>query len=35
MAGAIQSDPEKETIVNDAEAAKMLVRPYREKWKVW
>ena len=32
---AIQWDPEQEKIVNDAEAAKMLVRPYREKWKVW
>jgi predicted dehydrogenase len=32
---AIEWDPEKEQIVNDAAAAKMLVRPYREKWKVW
>ena len=32
---AIQWDPEKEQIVNDPEAAKMLVRPFREKWKVW
>jgi predicted dehydrogenase len=32
---AIQWDPEIEKIVNDAEAAKMLVRPYRKKWKVW
>jgi predicted dehydrogenase len=32
---AIEWDPVKEQIVNDAEAAKMLVRPYREKWKVW
>jgi predicted dehydrogenase len=32
---AIQWDPEQEKIVNDPEAAKMLVRPYREKWKVW
>ncbi|MGA2255032.1 MAG: Gfo/Idh/MocA family oxidoreductase [Thermoguttaceae bacterium] len=32
---AIQWDPEQEKIVNDPEAAKMLVRPYREQWKVW
>jgi predicted dehydrogenase len=32
---AIEWDPAKERIVNDAEAAKMLVRPYRDKWKVW
>jgi len=31
----IQWDPEKEQIVNDPEASKMLVRPFREKWKVW
>ena len=31
----IQWDPKKEKIVNDAEAEKMLIRPYREKWKVW
>lgn len=31
----IQWDPEREQILNDPEAAKMLVRPYREKWKVW
>ena len=31
----IQWDPEQEKIVNDPEATKMLVRPYREKWKVW
>ena len=31
----IQWDPEQEKIVNDPEAAKMLARPYREKWKVW
>jgi hypothetical protein len=31
----IQWDPEKEEIVNDPEAAKILVRPYRKKWKVW
>ncbi len=31
----IQWDPEQEKIVNDPEAARMLVRPYREKWKVW
>jgi hypothetical protein len=32
---AIHWNPQAEKIVNDAEAAKMLVRPYREKWKVW
>jgi predicted dehydrogenase len=32
---AIQWDPVQEKIVNDPAAAKMLVRPYREKWKVW
>jgi predicted dehydrogenase len=31
----IQWDPEQEKIVNDLEAAKMLIRPFREKWKVW
>jgi hypothetical protein len=31
----IQWNPEKEEIVGDAEAAKMLKRPFREKWKVW
>jgi len=31
----INWDPKKEKIVNDAEAEKMLIRPYREKWKVW
>ena len=31
----IQWDPKKEKIVNDPEAEKMLIRPYREKWKVW
>jgi len=31
----IRWDPREEKIVNDPEAAKMLVRPYREKWKVW
>jgi hypothetical protein len=31
----IQWDPEREMIVNNAEAAKMLVRPGRDKWKVW
>jgi len=31
----IQWDPERETIVNDPEAEKVLVRPYRDKWKVW
>jgi hypothetical protein len=31
----IQWDPEQEQIVNDLEAARMLARPYREKWKVW
>jgi len=28
----IRWDPEKEQIVGDAEAAKMLVRPYRKPW---
>lgn len=28
-------NPEKEEIVGDAEAAKMLTRPARDKWKVW
>ena len=31
----IQWDPEKETIVGEAEAAQMLIRPFREEWKVW
>ena len=31
----IQWDPEKETIVGDAEASRMLIRPFREKWRVW
>ncbi|MFO1490302.1 MAG: Gfo/Idh/MocA family oxidoreductase [Kiritimatiellia bacterium] len=31
----IQWDPAKEEIIGDAEAAKMLTRPVREKWKVW
>lgn len=31
----IQWDPEKEEIVGDDEAAKMLTRPFRDKWKVW
>lgn len=32
---AIEWNPEKEEIVNDADAAKMLTRPSREKWRVW
>ena len=32
---AIQWDPVKEQIVNDPEATKILIRPFREKWKVW
>lgn len=32
---AIQWDPQQETIVGDAEASRMLVRPYRQPWKVW
>lgn len=28
-------DPKAEQIVGDAEAAKMITRPYRKKWKVW
>ncbi len=31
----IQWDPEKELIVGDAEAARMLTRAYRGQWKVW
>jgi predicted dehydrogenase len=31
----VQWDPEKETIVGDAEASRMLTRPYRDPWKVW
>jgi predicted dehydrogenase len=31
----IQWDPEREKVVNDPEAAKMLVRLFREKWKIW
>ena len=31
----IQWNPKKEKIVNDPEAEKMLIRPYREKWMVW
>jgi len=31
----INWDPKQEKIINDAEAEKMLIRPYREKWKVW
>jgi len=31
----INWDPEKEEIVGDPQAAKMLSLPYREKWKVW
>jgi len=31
----IKWDPKKEQIVGDAEAAKMITRPYRKKWKVW
>ncbi len=32
---AIEWNPEKEEIVGDSEAAKMLTRPSREKWRVW
>ena len=28
-------DPVKEEIIGDAEASKMLSRPFRAKWKVW
>ena len=28
-------DPAKEEIVGDAEASKMLTRPFRDKWKIW
>ena len=31
----IRWDPQREQIFGDAEAAKMLTRPVREKWKVW
>jgi hypothetical protein len=31
----IQWDPEREAIVNDAEASQMLTHPFRDKWKVW
>ena len=31
----IEWDPKAEQIVADAEAAKLITRPYREKWKVW
>ena len=31
----IQWDPGKELIVGDAEASRMLTRPYRDPWKVW
>lgn len=31
----IQWNPEKEEIVGDDAAAKMLTRPFREKWRVW
>jgi hypothetical protein len=32
---AIQWSPEKEMIVGDQDAARMLARPFRKKWKVW
>lgn len=32
---AITWDPKAEQIAGDAEAARMLTRPYREKWKIW
>jgi len=31
----IKWDPKKEQIIGDAEAAKMITRSYRKKWKVW
>ena len=31
----INWDPKAERIVDDEEAAKMLTRPYRDKWKIW
>jgi len=31
----IQWDPDKETIVGDAEASRMLIRACRDRWKVW
>ncbi len=32
---AMKWDPKTERIIGDAEASKMLTRPYRKKWKVW
>lgn len=32
---AIQWDPQQEAIIGDAEASRLLTRPFREKWKVW
>jgi len=31
----IQSDPQREVIVVDAQASKMLTRPCRNKWRMW
>ncbi|MDP6633331.1 MAG: Gfo/Idh/MocA family oxidoreductase [Phycisphaerae bacterium] len=31
----IKWDPKKEQIIGDAEASKMIARPYRKEWKVW
>jgi hypothetical protein len=31
----IKWDPKEEQIIGDEEAAKMLTRVFREKWKVW
>jgi hypothetical protein len=31
----IKWDPAKEQIIGDAQASRMLTRPYRDKWKVW
>ena len=31
----IKWDPKKEQIIGDAEASKMITRPYRKEWKVW
>ena len=31
----IKWDPKKEQIIGDAEAAKMITRPYRKEWKIW
>ena len=32
---AVRWDPKTERIIGDAEASRMITRPYRKKWKVW